>query len=209
MLLLTSICPPVQILTQQNDWRIAIIENEFGEVNIDEDLVQEQLKSKEDIISMDNGCVCCTVRGDLVLTLNSLVPRRKNFQAILLETTGLADPAPIIQTFNSDTTIQDNFRIDCIVTLVDSKNVTGHLREVKADDAVNEAVQQVAFADRIVLNKLDLVGPAELAAVKEEIQSINHTAPIIETKRSVVRMCRRESELASEVCTLLPFICTL
>lgn len=174
------------ILTQQNEWRIAIIENEFGEVNIDEGLVQEQIKAKEDIVSMDNGCVCCTVRGDLVRTLNGLVPKRKNFHAILLETTGLADPAPIIQTFNSDVTIQDNFRIDCIVCLVDSKNVTGHLREVKPDDAVNEAVQQVAFADRIVLNKLDLVGPEELAAVKEEIMSINHTAQIIETKRSVV-----------------------
>ena len=110
----------------------------------------------------------------------------QDFHAILLETTGLADPAPIIQTFNSDVTIQDNFRIDCVVALVDSKNVTSHLHEVKADDAVNEAVQQVAFADRIVLNKLDLVNAAELAAVKEEIQSINHTAPIIETKRSVV-----------------------
>ena len=178
------------ILTQQSDWRIAIIENEFGEVNIDEDLVKEQIKSKEDIVSMDNGCVCCTVRGDLVQTLNSLIPRRKDFHAILLETTGLADPAPIIQTFNSDVTIQDNFRIDCIVCLVDSKNVTGHLHEVKPEDAVNEAVQQVAFADRIVLNKLDLVNDAELAALKEEILSINHTAPMIETKRSVVDLSK-------------------
>lgn len=131
------------ILTQQSEWRIAIIENEFGEVNIDEGLVMEQIKAKEDIVSMDNGCICCSIRGDLVRTLNGLVARRKDFHAIILETTGLADPAPIIQTFNSDTTIQDNFRIDAIVTLVDSKNVTSHLREKKSDDAVNEAVQQV------------------------------------------------------------------
>jgi G3E family GTPase len=131
------------ILTQQTEWRIAIIENEFGEVNIDEGLVADQIKSKEDIISMDNGCICCTVRGDLVRTLNGLAARRKDFHAIILETTGLADPAPIIQTFNSDTAIMDNFRIDSIVCLVDAKNVTAHLREVKADNAVNEAVQQV------------------------------------------------------------------
>jgi G3E family GTPase len=178
------------ILTQQSEWRIAIIENEFGEVNIDEGLVQEQIKSKEDIVSMDNGCICCTVRGDLVRTLNGLVSRRKDFHAILLETTGLADPAPIIQTFNSDATIQDNFRIDAVVCLVDSKNVIGHLREVKADNAVNEAVQQVAFADRIVLNKLDLVNAEELASLKEEIQSINHTATLIETTRSVVDLSK-------------------
>ena len=133
------------ILTKQNEWRIAIIENEFGEVNIDEGLVADQIKSKEDIISMDNGCICCTVRGDLVRTLNGLVARRKDFHAVILETTGLADPAPIIQTFNSDTTIMDNFRIDCIVCLVDAKNVTSHLQEVKADNAVNEAVQQVTL----------------------------------------------------------------
>jgi len=174
------------ILKEQKEWRIAVIENEFGEVNIDEGLVTENLATKEDIVSMDNGCVCCTVRGDLVRTLNSLIARRKDFQAIMLETTGLADPAPIIQTFNSDATLQDNFRIDCVVTLVDAKNVTQHLREIKPDDAVNEAVQQVAFSDRIILNKLDLVSPEELAEVKEEIESINNTATIIESKRSIV-----------------------
>lgn len=191
------------ILTQQNEWRIAIIENEFGEVNIDEGLVADQIKSKEDIISMDNGCICCTVRGDLVRTLNGLAARRKDFHAIILETTGLADPAPIIQTFNSDTAIMDNFRIDSIVCLVDAKNVTSHLREVKADNAVNEAVQQVAFADRIVLNKLDLVDAAGLAAVKEEILSINHTATIIETKRSVVDLALilNQSAFSLEKCT--------
>jgi len=190
------------ILTQQNEWRIAIIENEFGEVNIDEGLVQEQIKSKEDIVSMDNGCICCTVRGDLVRTLNGLASRRKDFHAVILETTGLADPAPIIQTFNSDATIQDHFRIDAIVCLVDAKNVTSHLREIKADDAVNEAVQQVAFADRIVLNKLDLVDANELAAVKEELRSINHTATLIETKRSVVdlKLILNQSAFSLEHC---------
>jgi len=174
------------ILREQNDWRICIIENEFGEVNIDEGLVQENIAAKEDVVSMDNGCVCCSVRGDLVRALNGMIPRRKDFHAVVLETTGLADPAPIISTFNSDAMIQDNFRIDAVVCLVDSKNVISHLHEVKADDAVNEAVQQIAFADRIVLNKLDLVSKEELAALKEEVLSINHTAQIIETERSRV-----------------------
>jgi len=174
------------ILREQNEWRIAIIENEFGEVNIDEGLVQENIAAKEDVVSMDNGCVCCSVRGDLVRALNNLIPRRKDFHAILLETTGLADPAPIIMTFNSDAMIQDNFRIDSIVCMVDSKNVVSHLREVKPDDSVNEAVQQVAFADRIVLNKLDLVSKEELGALREEILSINRTAEMIETQRSQV-----------------------
>ena len=136
-------------------------------------------------------------------TLNGLVPRRKDFHAIVLETTGLADPAPIIQTFNSDSTIMDNFRIDAIVCLVDSKNVTSHLREVKPDDSVNEAVQQVAFADRIVMNKLDLVNAEELAAVKEEIASINHTATIVETQRSVVdlSLILNQSAFSLDHCT--------
>lgn len=140
--------------------------------------------------------------GDLVRTLNGLAGRRKDFHAVILETTGLADPAPIIQTFNSDATIQDHFRIDAIVCLVDAKNVTSHLREVKADDAVNEAVQQVAFADRIVLNKLDLVDANELAAVKEELRSINHTATLIETKRSVVdlKLILNQSAFSLEHC---------
>lgn len=178
------------ILKTQNEWRICVIENEFGEVNIDEGLVSENIAAKEDVVSMDNGCVCCSVRGDLVRTLNTLIARRKDFQAIMLETTGLADPAPIITTFNSDATIQDNYRIDSIVTLVDSKHVKQHLHEVKPDDAVNEAVQQVAFADRILLNKLDLVSPAELQDLKDELLSINHTAVFIETQRSVVDLGR-------------------
>jgi len=174
------------ILREQNEWRIAIIENEFGEVNIDEGLVQENIAAKEDVVSMDNGCVCCSVRGDLVRALNNLIPRRKDFHSILLETTGLADPAPIIMTFNSDAMIQDNFRIDSVVCMVDSKNVVSHLREIKPDDSVNEAVQQVAFSDRIVLNKLDLVSKEELAALREEILSINNSAIMIETERSRV-----------------------
>ena len=100
------------ILKEQREWKICIIENEFGEVSIDNDLVVENLAAKEDIIMMDNGCVCCSVRGDLVRTLNTLIDRRKTFDAILIETTGLADPGPIIFTFNSNATIMDNYRID-------------------------------------------------------------------------------------------------
>ena len=106
---------------------------------------------------MDNGCACCTVRGDLVKALIGLKDRRKDFDAVLLETTGLADPAPILQTFESNPVLQNNYRIDCVTTLVDVKFIKQHLDEVRPEGTVNEAVQQVAFADRVVLNKVDLI----------------------------------------------------
>lgn len=172
------------ILKEQREWKIAVIENEFGQVSIDDDLVGENLAASEDIITMDNGCVCCTVRGDLVRTLGSLVERRKEFHAIILETTGLADPAPIIYTFNSNPMVADNFRIDSVLCLVDAKHINIHLDEKKPDGDINEAEQQVAFADRILLNKLDLVTPEELADVEDRIKSINSFADIIRTERS-------------------------
>lgn len=167
--------------------KIAVIENEFGETNIDQDLVQDNIKSKEDIISMDNGCVCCTVRGDLVAALNQLSSRTdKKFDAVIIETTGLADPAPVAFTFMINPDIADNFRIDSILCLVDCKHIAQHLSEVKPDGAVNEAVQQVAFADRILINKIDLVSPEEREGVKDDIRSINSYAEILETQQSKV-----------------------
>merc|ERR1719408_1182064 len=172
------------ILTEQKQKRICIIENEFGEINIDEKLIEEQLQSKEDLVTMDNGCACCSVRGDLIKTLGTLVERRKSFDAVFLETTGLADPAPIIGTIHSNPWIADNFKIDAVVCVADAKHVKSHLDEVKPDDAVNEAVQQVIFADRILLNKCDLVTPEQLNDIKETITSINHFAEVIECTRS-------------------------
>lgn len=172
------------ILREQNEWKICVVENEFGEVAIDDGLVGENLASKEDIITMDNGCVCCSVRGDLVRTFGMLVSRRKDFDAILLETTGLADPSPIIFTFNTNSLLQDNYRIDSIVCLVDSKHVGIHLDEIKPDGNINEAENQIAFSDRIVLNKVDLVSAEELEDVEDRIRSINSFARLIKTERS-------------------------
>jgi G3E family GTPase len=161
-----------------------VVENEFGEVSIDDSLVGENMKAKEDIIMMDNGCVCCSVRGDLVRTFGMLCSRRKDFDAIIIETTGLADPAPILFTFNSNALLQDNYRIDSIVCLVDAKHVGIHLDEVKPEGDINEAENQIAFSDRIILNKLDLVSKDELEDVKDRIRSMNSFAALIYTERS-------------------------
>jgi G3E family GTPase len=173
------------ILKNQNEMKVAVIENEFGAVNIDENLVGENMKTRENIISMDNGCVCCTVRGDLLQALFDLYNRPGRFDAIIIETTGLADPGPVAFTFNNPD-IGDIFRIDSILTLVDAAHVQQHLSEVKGEGAVNEAVQQVAFADRILLNKTDLVDKAQLKEVKSLLRQINGFADVIETKHSVV-----------------------
>jgi G3E family GTPase len=172
------------ILKEQTKWKICVIENEFGEVAIDNDLVEENLAAKEDIITMDNGCVCCSVRGDLVRTFGMLCSRRKEFDAIILETTGLADPAPIVFTFNSNQIIQDNYKIDSVVCLVDAKHINIHLDDIKPEGNVNEAEHQIAFSDRILLNKLDLVNKDELQDVLDRIKSINSFATVIRTERS-------------------------
>lgn len=172
------------ILKEQNKWKICVLENEFGEVAIDDGLVAESLDAPEDLITMDNGCVCCSVRGDLVRTLGQLASRRKDFDAILLETTGLADPAPIVYTVQTNPKMSDNYRIDSIVCLADCKHLALHLDEVKPENAVNEALQQVAFADKILLNKIDLVSPEEKKALEDRLRTINKFATVIETERS-------------------------
>lgn len=146
--------------------------------------VAEALDTPEDLITMDNGCVCCSVRGDLVRTLGQLAKRRKDFDAILLETTGLADPAPIVYTVQTNSKISDNYRIDSIICLADCKNLNRHLDEVKPEGSVNEALQQVAFADKILLNKVDLVTPEEKEMVKARLATINQFATVIETEKS-------------------------
>jgi len=164
--------------------KIAVIENEFGAVSIDEQLVSENIKEKEDIISMDNGCVCCTIRGDLVRALLTLKDRAKKFDCVIIETTGLADPAPVAFTFFINPEIADHYQLDSILCLVDAKHVQMHLEEVKEEGCVNEAVQQVAFADRILLNKIDLVDEEYLIKTTNVLRSINASADVIRTKNS-------------------------
>merc|ERR1712179_377144 len=132
----------------------------------------------------DNGCVCCSVRGDLIRTLGQLAKRRKEFDAILLETTGLADPAPIVYTIQTNPKMSDNYRIDSIVCLADCKHLNIHLDEKKPEGSVNEALQQVAFSDKILLNKIDLVTEEEKEALKKRLAHINKFATVIETERS-------------------------
>jgi len=176
------------ILNEHHGKKICVIENEFGEVNIDSSLVQDNMQLAEEIIGLENGCACCTVRGDLLKALKKLKDRKNDFDFVLLETTGLANPAPVVGTFTQDATIFNHFRVDGIVTMVDCKFIKQHLDEVKAEDAVNEAVCQVAFADRILLNKTDLVTKDELQTVKETIRSINSFAELVETEHSRVPM---------------------
>ena len=147
-------------------------------------VVAESLEAPEDLITMDNGCVCCSVRGDLVRTLGQLAKRRKDFDAILLETTGLADPAPIVYTVQTNPKMSDNYRIDSIVCLADAKHLNLHLDERKPEGSVNEALQQVAFADKILLNKIDLVTDEEKNALRTRLGTINKFATVIETERS-------------------------
>jgi len=180
----------VNYILKSNDHgkRIAVIENEFGAVNIDEDLVSANLRTKEDIISMDNGCVCCTVRGDLVRALCQLSERKDKLDAVIIETTGLADPAPVCFSFNTNATVASNFRVDGIVCLVDVMHISQHLDEEKADGAVNEAIQQVAFADRVLINKCDLASRDQINDIKERIHSLNGYAELIESEKSSVAL---------------------
>jgi G3E family GTPase len=174
------------ILKGDHGLKIAVVENEFGEVSIDTDLVQENLKAAESIVTMDNGCVCCSVRGDLIRALTELLSKGKQFDAVLVECTGLADPAPVAFTFYMNPDINEYYKIDSILALVDAKHVKQHVEEVKPDGVVNEAVSQIAFADRILCNKTDLVSPEELAETKALIKSINGFADIVECQNSNV-----------------------
>jgi G3E family GTPase len=176
------------ILTANHGKRIAVIENEFGEIGIDDKLIAaaNKVKTDEDIVETMNGCLCCTVRSDLVKVLFRLLEKKAKFDFIIIETTGMADPGPVAQTFFANQRLSYQLRLDGIVTLVDAFHVKQHLDDVKPDGAVNEAIQQVAFADRILLNKIDLVTPEELLAVEEQIRSINSTATIFRTQRSRV-----------------------
>ncbi len=158
-----------RILTEQHGLRVAVIENEFGEIGIDQALV---INADEEVFEMNNGCICCTVRGDLIRILGSLAKRREKFDHVLLETTGLADPGPVAQTFFVDDEIRESFRLDGIVTLVDARHVELHIEESP------ECRQQIAFGDVILLNKTDLADEATLSELEVRIRSMNALARI-------------------------------
>lgn len=164
-----------RILTEQHGKRIAVIENEFGEVGVDQELV---IGAEEEIFEMNNGCICCTVRGDLIRILGNLMKRRDRFDYILVETTGMADPGPVAQTFFVDDEMQTQLRLDGIVTLVDARHVWQHI------DASDEVQEQIAFADVILLNKIDLVSPAELDKLEARIRAMNGAAKVYRTQNS-------------------------
>lgn len=161
-----------RILTENHGKRIAVIENEFGEIGIDNELV---VNADEEIFEMNNGCICCTVRGDLIRILGNLMNRRDRFDAIMIETTGLADPAPVAQTFFVDEELKEQFRLDAIVTVVDAKHVWNHL------ESSAECPEQIAFADVILLNKADLVTGEDLSTLEKRIRAMNSMAKIHRT----------------------------
>ncbi|MDX2229543.1 MAG: GTP-binding protein [Leptolyngbyaceae cyanobacterium bins.349] len=167
-----------RILTHEHGKKVAVIINEFGEVGIDNQLV---IDADEEIFEMNNGCICCTVRGDLIRIIGNLMKRRNKFDHLVIETTGLADPAPVIQTFFMDEDVQSQTNLDAVVTVVDAKHIHQHW------DA-DEAIEQLAFADVILLNKTDLVTPAELDELEQRIRSMNAMAKIYRTQDAQVEM---------------------
>lgn len=166
-----------RILSENHGKRIAVIENEFGQVGVDHELV---IGAQEEIFETSNGCICCTVRGDLIRILRQLLKRRDRFDYIMIETTGLADPGPVAQTFFVDEDLKDEFVLDAIVTLVDARHLPGQLGSVPA------AAEQIAFADVVLLNKTDLVDETTLARLTRELRAINGTAKILRTERAAV-----------------------
>ncbi len=167
------------ILTKEHGKRIAVIENEFGEIGIDNELV---VGADEEIFEMSNGCICCTVRGDLIRVLGNLMKRKDKFDYILIETTGLADPSPVAQTFFADEDTQESFNLDAIVTVVDAKHIWQHI-----DDS-SECQEQIAFADIILLNKTDLVTATELDKLEQKIYSMNSLVKIFRTQNSQIEI---------------------
>ncbi|CAI8601583.1 unnamed protein product [Vicia faba] len=177
------------ILTAEHGKRIAVIENEFGEIDIDGSLVASKTAGAEDIMLLNNGCLCCTVRGDLVRMISELVTSKKGkFDHIVIETTGLANPAPIIQTFYAEENIFNEVKLDGVVTLVDAKHAGRHLDEVKSEGVVNEAVEQIAYADRIIVNKTDLVGESDITSLVQRIRKINTLANLKRTEYGKVNL---------------------
>ena len=167
-----------RILTEEHGKKVAVIVNEFGEVGIDNQLI---IDADEEIFEMNNGCICCTVRGDLIRIIDNLMKRRDKFDHIIIETTGLADPAPVIQTFFVDEDMRDTLLLDAVVTVVDAKHIWAHW------DA-DEAQEQIAFADVVLLNKTDLVTEEELAELEKRIRAMNAMAKVYRTHNAELQM---------------------
>jgi G3E family GTPase len=167
-----------RILTHEHGKKVAVIVNEFGEVGIDNQLV---IDADEEIFEMNNGCICCTVRGDLIRIISNLMKRRDKFDHLVIETTGLADPAPVIQTFFVDDEVQTQASLDAVVTVVDAAHIVQHWE-------ADEALEQIAFADVILLNKIDLVTEADLQTLEERIRGMNAIAKIYRTCDAQVEM---------------------
>ena len=167
-----------RILTYEHGKKVAVIVNEFGEVGIDNQLV---IDADEEIFEMNNGCICCTVRGDLIRIIGNLMKRRNQFDHLVIETTGLADPAPVIQTFFVDEDMRDKIALDAVVTVVDAKHIHQHW-------SAEEAQEQIAFADVILLNKTDLVSSEELDELESKIKAMNGMAKIYRTQNSELSM---------------------
>ena len=168
-----------RILSEDHGKRYAVIVNEFGEIGIDNDLV---VGADEEVFEMNNGCVCCTVRGDLIRVVQGLMKRKGRFDAIIVETTGLADPGPVAQTFFVDDDVKARARLDSVTAVVDAKHVLLRLSDSR------EAAEQIAFADQIVLNKTDLVDENELKLIEARIRRLNPLAPIHRAQRSNVAL---------------------
>jgi G3E family GTPase len=168
-----------RILSEPHGKKFAVIVNEFGEIGIDNDLI---VGADEEIFEMNNGCICCTVRGDLIRIIEGLMKRRGKFDAIIVETTGLADPAPVAQTFFVDADVADAARLDAVITVADAKWLSQRLKDAP------EAKNQIAFADVILLNKTDLVSEPELLEVKARIRAINPYAKLHETQRCAISL---------------------
>jgi G3E family GTPase len=167
-----------RILTHEHGKKVAVIVNEFGEVGIDNQLI---IDADEEIFEMNNGCICCTVRGDLIRIIGNLMKRRDKFDHLVIETTGLADPAPVIQTFFVDDEVQTQASLDAVVTVVDAAHIAQHWE-------ADEALEQIAFADVILLNKVDLVTEAELVALEQRIRGMNAIATIHRTRDAEIAM---------------------
>ncbi len=166
-----------RILSESHGKKYAVVINEFGELGVDNDLVVD---ADEEVFEMNNGCICCTVRGDLIRIIGQLMKRKGQLDGIIIETTGLADPSPVAQTFFMDDDVKTRSRLDAIVTVVDAKHLLARLEDS------HEAEEQVAFADVIVLNKTDLVTPEELDAVETRIRTINRSARVLRAEKAKV-----------------------
>ena len=165
-----------RILTEEHKLRIAVIVNEFGEIGIDNQLV---IGADEQIFEMNNGCICCTVRGDLIRIVGDLMQRRDEFDYLLIETTGLADPGPVIQSFFVDDTMAWRTELDAVVTVVDSQHIAAHWDSI-------EVVEQLAFADVILINKVDLVSKQQLHKLERRIRGLNSLARIYSTQHCAI-----------------------